>query len=74
MRDPTQPSWQVKYSDYGGIKVYTMVKNTYWRAASRYISREGRYNATNFPIMGYEESVMKLLGQFRKDLLRPIRT
>lgn len=69
----TLPSWQVKYSDYGGLKTYTFIRNMYWNISNYYIDKEGRYSATNFPLMGYEESITSLLKQFRKDLMKPIR-
>lgn len=71
--DLTQPSWQVKYSDYGGLKEYNRIKNLYWYISSYYIDKEGKYTATNFPLMGYNDDIKALL-QFKKDLSRPIRT
>lgn len=68
----TLPEWQVKYEDYGGLKVYTMIRDMYWGISSYYIDVEGRYDATNFPLTGYEEGITNLLKQFRKDLIKPI--
>lgn len=70
--DLTQPSWQVKYEDYGGLKVYTTIRNMYWNISRYYIGKEGKYNATNFPLIKCEPSVRNLLEQFRRDLKRPI--
>ena len=67
-----RPAWQVKYEDYGGLKAYTTIRNMYWSISSYYIDREGRYDATNFPLTGYEEGITQLLKQFRKDLVKPI--
>lgn len=67
------PSWQINYERYGGIKAYTTIRNMYWNISSYYIGTEGKHDATNFPLMGYEEGITKLLTEFRKDLIKPIR-
>jgi hypothetical protein len=63
-----QPSWQVKYNDYGSMKIYLKVRNIYWNISDYYLNDEGRYTATNFPLAGYDPETTKLLKQFRKDL------
>ncbi len=68
-----RPAWQVDYDIYGGLKTYLTIRDMYWKISSYYIDVEGRYDATNFPLSGYEEGITTLLKQFRKDLISPIK-
>jgi hypothetical protein len=68
-----RPAWQVDYDVYGGLKAYLTIRNLYWYISSLFIEEEGSYNATNFPLIGYEESITQLLKQFRTDLSKPIK-
>ena len=68
-----RPAWQVDYDVYGGLKAYLTIRNLYWKISSRFIEEEGEYDATYFPLDGYEEGIIKLLEQFRVDLSKPIK-
>lgn len=64
--------WQIDYSEYGGYSEYLKIMKMYWNISDYYIYKEGRYNATNFPLIGYDTNTTKLLYWFRKDLKKQI--
>lgn len=68
-----KPMWQIDYAKYGGLKAYLTIRDMYWKISAYYIDVEGKYDATNFPLSGYEEGITKLLKQFRTDLLKPVK-